>query len=135
MFLSLCLPTMRRLCSAPIAPWTPSLPVVSDWVGPQLGSMGAIAVPPIAARAVIESMVRRMVAEFTPERVILFGSRVHGTARSDSYVDLIVVMPVGGPRFNHSRYQAAVEIYRSLADQYQVSQSAWARSRSMVIRR
>jgi len=46
----------------------------------------------------IERMVRRIVRQFRPERVILFGSRARGDARPDSDVDLLVVMPVEGPK-------------------------------------
>ena len=43
-------------------------------------------------RRVTEALVR----EFQPSRVILFGSRVYGTPRPDSDVDLLVVMPFEG---------------------------------------
>jgi len=48
-------------------------------------------------RAVAE-MVRRIVQRFSPEKVILFGSHAAGTARPDSDVDLLVVMPVTGTK-------------------------------------
>jgi predicted nucleotidyltransferase len=44
----------------------------------------------------IQRMVRRIVAQFHPERVILFGSQARGEAGPDSDVDLLVVMPVKG---------------------------------------
>ena len=34
--------------------------------------------------------------EFRPERVLLFGSHVRGTATSDSDVDLLIVLPFQG---------------------------------------
>ncbi len=43
-------------------------------------------------------MVRRIVAEFNPDRIILFGSHARGQARPDSDVDLLVVMPVKGSK-------------------------------------
>jgi len=46
----------------------------------------------------IRLMVRRIVARFKPERVILFGSSARGNARPDSDVDLLVVMPVKGSK-------------------------------------
>ena len=47
----------------------------------------------------IHAMVRRIVRQFRPERVILFGSHARGEAGPDSDVDLLVVMPVhGSPR-------------------------------------
>jgi predicted nucleotidyltransferase len=42
----------------------------------------------------IQQMVRRIVREFAPDRVILFDSHARGEAGPDSDVDLLVVMPV-----------------------------------------
>jgi predicted nucleotidyltransferase len=42
----------------------------------------------------IHSMVRRLVRQFDPEQIILFGSQARGTAGPDSDVDLLVVMAV-----------------------------------------
>lgn len=44
------------------------------------------------------ALVEQIVAEAAPLRVILFGSRATGTARPDSDIDLLVVMPDGTPR-------------------------------------
>jgi uncharacterized protein len=41
----------------------------------------------------IQDFVDKVVAEFAPERVILFGSYARGDATPDSDVDLLVVMP------------------------------------------
>ncbi len=57
----------------------------------------------------IKRMVRRIVTEFDPERVILFGSHARGQAGPDADVDLLVVMPVEG-----SKREKAVEIGVSL---------------------
>jgi len=46
----------------------------------------------------ISEMVGRIVQAAHPEQVILFGSRATGTARPDSDVDLLVVMPLSKPR-------------------------------------
>ena len=46
----------------------------------------------------VRVLVERIVAEAAPLRVVLFGSRAAGTARPDSDVDLLVVMPDGTPR-------------------------------------
>ncbi len=43
-------------------------------------------------------MVRRIVAEFDPDKIILFGSYARGEAGPDSDVDLLVVMPVRGSK-------------------------------------
>lgn len=56
-------------------------------------------------------MVQRIVERFAPERVILFGSHARGTARPDSDVDLLVVMPVTG-----SRRDKQVEVRLALHD-------------------
>lgn len=40
----------------------------------------------------------RLVRQFQPKRVILFGSHARGTADSHSDVDLLVVCPVSGSR-------------------------------------
>jgi predicted nucleotidyltransferase len=54
-------------------------------------------------------MVERIVREFDPELVILFGSHARGGAGPDSDVDLLVVMPVKG-----SRRRARLSIRRAL---------------------
>ncbi len=43
-------------------------------------------------------MVRLIVERFNPDQIILFGSQARGTARPDSDVDLLVVMPVMGSK-------------------------------------
>ncbi len=60
---------------------------------------------------IIETMVDLIVSRFDPERVVLFGSRARGTAREDSDVDLLVVMPDGT-----DRRQAAVDILMLLGE-------------------
>lgn len=61
--------------------------------------------------AIIEEMVRRIVAHFSPERLILFGSHARGAAGPDSDVDLLVVM-----RCPQSTRVQVVEIRKVLAD-------------------
>jgi uncharacterized protein len=46
----------------------------------------------------IDRMVARIVEQFHPERIILFGSAARGEAGPDSDIDLLVVMSVDGPR-------------------------------------
>lgn len=59
----------------------------------------------------IRTMVSRIVRQFNPERVILFGSHARGDAGPESDVDLLVVMPVDG-----SRREKAVQIGVALHD-------------------
>ena len=44
----------------------------------------------------IEEMTARIVQEFQPERIILFGSYAYGTPTADSDVDLLVILPFEG---------------------------------------
>ncbi len=53
----------------------------------------------------IQRMVKRIVAQFDPEQIILFGSHARGDAGPDSDVDLLVVVPVKG-----SKREKAIEI-------------------------
>jgi len=46
----------------------------------------------------IDKMVERIVAQFQPEKIILFGSHARGDAEPDSDVDLLIVMPVQGSK-------------------------------------
>ena len=63
----------------------------------------------------LDRMVRAIVAEVDPERVILFGSRARGDAGAESDVDLVVVEaePFGPGR---SRHDEQVRLYHALAD-------------------
>jgi predicted nucleotidyltransferase len=47
----------------------------------------------------IQALADRIAAEFRPQRVVLFGSYALGTPREDSDVDLLVVLPIQGPRY------------------------------------
>jgi predicted nucleotidyltransferase len=62
-------------------------------------------------QAKIARMVKRIVQQFDPEQVILFGSHARGDAGPDSDVDLLVVMPVKG-----SRLEKGVEIRLALRE-------------------
>jgi predicted nucleotidyltransferase len=59
----------------------------------------------------VQRMVNRIVKEFQPERVILFGSHARGEGGPDSDVDLLIVMPVEG-----SKRDKAIEIGVALHD-------------------
>lgn len=63
------------------------------------------------AAEIVHVMVDRIVEQFRPIRILLFGSRARGDAGESSDVDLLVVMS-DVP----DRRQVAVEIRRSLED-------------------
>lgn len=44
------------------------------------------------SRELLAEMTRRLVAEFQPEQIILFGSHAWGTPHDDSDVDLLVIV-------------------------------------------
>jgi len=54
-------------------------------------------------------MVSRIVRQFDPEKIILFGSHARGDAGPDSDVDLLVVLPFSG-----SKEEKQVEIRLAL---------------------
>jgi predicted nucleotidyltransferase len=64
-----------------------------------------------ATQVQIDRMVRRIVKQFDPEQVILFGSQARGDAGPDSDVDLLVVMDVKG-----SRFEKGLEIHLALLE-------------------
>lgn len=43
------------------------------------------------ARQVIGDILRKLVAEYAPQQVILFGSYAYGNPRSDSDIDLLII--------------------------------------------
>ncbi len=53
-------------------------------------------------------MVRRIVAGFDPEKIILFGSQARGDAGPDSDVDLLVIMPTESKRDTTIKIGAAL---------------------------
>lgn len=59
----------------------------------------------------IRQMVKCIVTQFQPDKIILFGSHARGQAGLDSDVDLLVVMPVSG-----SKREKAIEIAVALHD-------------------
>jgi uncharacterized protein len=62
-------------------------------------------------RATINRMVKRIVAKFQPQQVILFGSHARGDATADSDIDLLVVMD-----FEGTAREKGLEIRVSLHD-------------------
>jgi predicted nucleotidyltransferase len=53
-------------------------------------------------RSSLQSLTEKIVAEFTPEKIILFGSQAHGSPRADSDVDLLVILDFEGSSFRKS---------------------------------
>ena len=66
---------------------------------------------PTVTPELIGEMTERIVRQFQPVQVILFGSHARGEARPDSDVDLLVVLPELA-----DKRRAAVEIRRALRD-------------------
>lgn len=64
--------------------------------------------------ALLDRMVRAVVDEVAPERVILFGSRARGDAKADSDYDLIVVESEAFSE-KRSRHDEEARLYRALA--------------------
>lgn len=48
----------------------------------------------------VEALTQRIVEEFDPEKIILFGSHAYGTPKEYSDVDLLVIMPFDGNSFD-----------------------------------
>jgi predicted nucleotidyltransferase len=64
----------------------------------------------VESPTVLDDMVRRIAEQFSPDRIILFGSRARGDAGPESDIDLMVLFSeVDDPRGR------AVELYRALA--------------------
>jgi predicted nucleotidyltransferase len=70
-----------------------------------------IRIQPPATDAIVFAMASRIIAEFQPQLLFLFGSRATGTHRPDSDVDWLVVMPLTG-----SKRDARLAIRRRLRD-------------------
>ena len=50
----------------------------------------------------IQAFAERIVAEFDPVKVVLFGSYAYGTPDNDSDVDLLVILPLEGSSLDQS---------------------------------
>ncbi len=58
----------------------------------------------------LAEVTRRLVDEFHPEQIILFGSHAWGMPNDDSDIDLLVIVPES----EETPYQRAVRAYRAL---------------------
>jgi predicted nucleotidyltransferase len=80
-----------------------------------------------AIHRTITAMARRIVARFSPHKVILFGSHATGGATPDSDVDLLVVMPLKGSKAEcELTIRAALREYRTPKDVIVTSPEAFA---------
>lgn len=60
--------------------------------------------------AIIRRITRRIVDQYHPLRLILFGSRARGEAGVDSDYDLLIIAPNDSPR-----WQRTIPVYKTLA--------------------
>jgi len=63
----------------------------------------------------IEDFANQIACEFSPEKIILFGSHASGTATDESDVDILVILPFKG----NSSYKA-LEILNKLGPRFPV---------------
>lgn len=63
----------------------------------------------------VQNLCDQIVERFQPERVVLFGSHAYGTPTDISDVDLLVVLPFDGKRWEKSR-----EIRRAITPRFSV---------------
>jgi predicted nucleotidyltransferase len=75
---------------------------------------------PLVTRAALDAFTQRLVDQFAPEKVILFGSQARGDARLDSDADILVVMPYEGRPFAKCR-----EIRRACNPDFRVDLVIW----------
>ena len=66
--------------------------------------------PPLSQPECLPEAIERIVRQFAPLRIILFGSWARGQARPDSDLDLLVVLPSV-----EDKRRAAVQILRALS--------------------
>ena len=63
---------------------------------------GRLTSAPMVAMKDILELSDRIVSEFDPEKIILFGSHAYGTPGEHSDVDLLLIMPFEGSTFQQS---------------------------------
>ena len=84
-------------------------------------------------RDAIARMVNRIVEQFDPEEIILFGSYARGSANSDSDVDLLVVMKdVISKRAKQVEMRCALHDIRIPKDIIVVTKSELERHRNTI---
>jgi predicted nucleotidyltransferase len=77
-------------------------------------------------------MARRIVAQFQPERIVLFGSYARGNAGPDSDIDLLVVMPVSGSKLDKQvEIRVALHDIRFPKDIIVVTPDEWRKQRTI----
>lgn len=59
----------------------------------------------------VESITKKIISEYRPKRIILFGSHAWGTPHPDSDIDLLIIADS-----QHSRTQRKRELYALLRD-------------------
>ena len=64
--------------------------------------------PVQVTETLLEEITRKIVDHFDPEKIVLFGSRSTGSPRTESDVDLLVIMETG-----ESPIQRAIEVKRA----------------------
>jgi predicted nucleotidyltransferase len=70
----------------------------------------------MVSKQLLDDMTRRLVAEFAPERVVLFGSQAWGTPAADSDVDLMVIVAPDTDTAGQSSFQRGLRARRVLRD-------------------
>lgn len=65
----------------------------------------------ITEQALMDEIVRRIVATVHPHKIVLFGSRARGEAKPGSDIDLLVIADSQEPRYRRSR-----PLYGALSD-------------------
>jgi uncharacterized protein len=63
----------------------------------------------------IQELSQKIAAQYSPDRIILFGSHAYGVPTEDSDVDLLVVMPFEGQPF-----RKAAEILDEISPKFSV---------------
>lgn len=69
----------------------------------------------MVAMSEVQALTQRIVEEFDPDKIILFGSHAYGTPHRDSDVDLLVILP-----FEGSGLRKSVEILTRVSPQFPI---------------